>query len=726
MASGIAIVVPGHLSQATQITNNAAEQNTDQCIRQAFRKMLGHENFDLVDIGDVAAITVYAGAVTTSSTTVFTVASDIATATIATANNPKLWVGANIKVTPGAGGSSFTGRVHSATFSSPNTTITMEGASVPHGSWTPDDSDVIELVGVRSLSDTQGGRYPNAPYHTFIYTHWQTSQLIDSTKSTNMLSALADQWKVDASFDYIAVHHYVYGYRMPAGESFNRWPDNVNGAGMAGSGSSTINSAWTLAKITANGITTRFYVWTQGAKKTAIPSSVTPIVYKDGDATELYAWSFRGARTDGPNWHFWQGAITSGNYPEQTNWPMFVLWVLHHLINVRGVLSRINKVRVWVDFDDLCRQIGAWAIPFEGSPSHAPQDANILAFALATQRAKLGPIRFAIEAVATSLAASPKALAAIKACASQYGSLIHAHSHDVAGNIIDPATVSSVSQGETMWAEEETNLLAVGVKPDKYYKTMPANYSSDPWETACYNKGNRMLRHGIYAAAGANEQRNNPQMISAKKIAETEGLIYLTGRYRDGTGVFVAPASATYTGAVTKVDVQTVTVASDVSASFAVGDYMTVTPNGSSARTGTIQSISVSGGVTTIRIDQPNISGSWSPHASDTLKRISYSWGQIATYQSWSNAEEAKGRTLQGAIRYILMGTDSAHSSGVIQYGTQEMYATIIFHPCAIISTDGNAPPGIDLMTWFADWNSILPFCEGCNEYQKAVTVGCV
>lgn len=367
-----------------------------------------------------------------------------------------------------------------------------------------DVCDLTEVVARRALTassaDVVRGKYPNAPYHSYIYPYWGWFSGLDGGEHVSQSPVnLPSQWTADI-YGNADVHHYVYGYVDPS-DVHLIWPDGTSGPGLgpqAGAQTTACSNYCEEFTCTIAGKTAR--IWHGGDKTVVatVPPNVTPILANA--AGEIASWTYKN------KWHYWNAnSILNHHSLMYLSWYGFILWTMAHMTKVRGKRLWTNRTPVWIDVDDVCRKtIPAWYARGESDPQ------GIRRFALAAKRNGFGKVNVATEAVAASLAGSPSMVAALAQCVKERLVLIHPHSHDVpAGDIVDPRKVTSDNQGAWMIQEMWENLENFGLPVTRQYLSMPANVTTEFLNRGASSLGVQLIRGGDWVGAATLSSQPN-------------------------------------------------------------------------------------------------------------------------------------------------------------------------------------------------------------------------
>ncbi len=426
---------------------------------------------------------------------------------------------------------------------SPNTRVqwlTLSRMLKGRGASGFDVCDLTEVPFRRSLTATSrevvDGIYPNAPYHSYIYPYFgYYGGLDDGTHITMRPISVPQQWVNDLNSPS-DVHHYVFGYMLPD-DLHQIWPDGSDGPGLfSGTGATTYYSNDEEAMtISAGGQTAVTY---SGALKISVPTmpaTVLPIMTSGTGG--IGAWTYRG------KWHYWCGLYPPASFFFAVPWYAFLLWSLAHITKVRHKDLKTNRIRVWIDVDDLCRSgVVSWYQKGEQDPH------GIERFAQAAFQRGFGLPNLATEAVLPSLQGSPNLVNMIKTLCYQGLVRVHPHSHESPyGNIIDFLSIDTEEKGLQYLRQSWDSLAYMGIPVYKKYLSCPGNVVREPFMRAAASMGVQLVRGGDWVASYTGSVQ--PMHIGAtsplRRFASGIGNnMWRTGKY---TGLGVDTANHPFT-----------------------------------------------------------------------------------------------------------------------------------------------------------------------------------
>ncbi len=380
--------------------------------------------------------------------------------------------------------------------------------------------------------------YPNAPYHSYIYPYFDYfGGLDDSTHMTMRPVSLPQQWVNDLNSPD-DVHHYVFGYMTPD-DLHHFWPDGSDGPGLFAGNGSTAYYPTVEAPVTCTigNQTASAFSGTMRVTVPAIPASVVPILINaDGG---IGAWTYR------QKWHYWCGLHTNDNFWYTAPWYTFLLGTLAHITKVRHKDITTNRIRVWIDVDDLCRNgITNWYQRGEGDPN------GIVRFANAAYVKGFGRPNLCVESTLPSLQGSPNLVNTIRTLAIQGLAQVNPHCHESPyKDIIDFLAIDTEAKGVAYLRQAWKALESFGIPVYRKYLSGPGNAVTEPFMRAAASMGVQLMRGGDWVAKyqGSVQPMHVGCTSRVPRLQSYTGLpMWRTGKY---TGLYVDGAAVPYTWA---------------------------------------------------------------------------------------------------------------------------------------------------------------------------------
>jgi hypothetical protein len=378
--------------------------------------------------------------------------------------------------------------------------------------------DIVPLESIaaaRALTDTNGGKNPNAPYHSFILPYFKYYGDLDF--QGGYLSALNTTINTDLTAQDNAVHYYISSSIDP--KQYPTIYPGANGAGLGTAGASTwIDGTWQDMTVRLGSATAPFFGCTKLTPAFAYTTDVTPI---STDANgNIQGWNYKNQA------HFFfntNTASTGGDLRRDTGLVALILWALGHIRTVRQKTFTSKQIMVTLDLDDWARQsTPAWYA------SVVANKANLPVYCRSAYGNGFGPVNLATEggAVALNQAKADGLIPIIQGLQAEGIVKVHPHSHDTETGIVLTGAVDSAANGIIMYNLMKTRLQSYGLNVDPDYITNPGNQTNDFWDAACLAVGIKVMRGGDYVGMTQNT-------ISPLNVGWNHGLIK-TGRYEIG------------------------------------------------------------------------------------------------------------------------------------------------------------------------------------------------